>query len=292
MIQGLSPLTKDTRDITVGALIDLPRPENIPDFMLEGGFADGKVQEADDCSAFAVTLARELRENIELDREFQFAAMKSQTGDPEAFGGNLRDAMSVPKKIGALPLSLRPLSCIGKPLDTLRYIGNWGDVVGLLKSAWNYRAKSYTFIEPTQGMDAFDTIIATMYYHKERGEKRAVVFGTFWNWSLSDYIIDRWTGQGTGHAMTYRGKVTVNGLKYIVVQQNYGLAAGEKGLHLFGREVVNESQKIFGAATFTSYTPEELRAMIEQGYKIDSDVRTNMVNSLLAFIRKLIALLK
>jgi hypothetical protein len=55
---------------------------------------------------------------------------------------------------------------------------------------------------------------------------------------------------------------------------------------------VNESQKIFGAGMFTSYTPEELRAMIEQGYKIDSDVKTNLINSLLAFIRKLIALLK
>jgi hypothetical protein len=290
MMQGLQPLRPDERDLHLGAIIDIPKI--VPDFILEGGWANGHIQEEDDCSAYAVTLARELREQVELDREFSFAAMKSQTGDPESFGGDLRDALSVPVKIGAIPLSQRPVSCIGKPLSFLRYIANWGTVATLTELAWQRRAKSYVFVKPTQGMDAFDSIAGTMYYWMLKGEKRAVPFGTYWNWPLNDYVIDSWTGTGSGHAMSYIGKQTVNGVAYLVVQQNYGPSAGQNGRHLFSREVVNASEAIYGAGMFTSYTPDELRTMIVNGYKLDSSVGLPIIKALLQFCLDLLAKLK
>ena len=290
MIQhGLNPLKEDSRDLHLGGIIDLPK--DVPDFILDGGWANNHVQEEDDCSAFAMMLMRELRENIELDREFQFAAMKSQTGDPESFGGDLRDAAAVPVKIGALPYALRPVSLIGKPLSFLRYIANWGNVKGLLELARQHPAKSYAFIRP-QGMDAFDSIAGTMYYWLQKGEKRAVGFGTWWDWSLSDYIIDKWTGRGTGHAMTYIGKLTVNGVPYLVAQQNYGASAGKNGVHLFSREVVNESFKVFGAVLFTSFTPDELRTMMENGYKLDADATQGILKAIMLFVVDLLTQLK
>lgn len=290
MIQGLQPKTLDERDLHLGAIVDLPKV--VPDFLLEGHWGNNHVQEEDDCSAFAVILARELRENVELDREFQFAAMKSLTADVETYGGQLRDALSVPVKIGAIRLIDRPKELQGKPLSFLRYIANWGIVASLMEIAWGKRAKSYTFIVPAQKMDAFDTIAASMWFWLQKGEKRAVPFGTFWDWSLQDYIIDKWTGAGTGHAMSYIGKKTIMGVAYLVVQQNYGASAGQNGTHLFSREVVNASEAIFGAGMFTSFTPEELRTMIQNGYKLDGDVGIPMMKALLAFCVDLLAKLK
>lgn len=289
MIQGLQPLRPDDRDLHLGSIIDLPKV--VPDFFLDGGWAD-KIQEEDDCSAFAVILARELRENVELDREFQFAAMKSLSGDPETYGGDLREALSIPVKIGAIRLSDRPESCKGKPLSFLRYIANWGIVASLMEIAWGRRAKSYVFVRPTQGMDAFDTIAATQYFWLLKGEKRAIPFGTFWDWSLNDYVIEKWTGRGNGHAMSYRGKLTLNGVAYLVVQQNYGTSAGQNGLHLFSRGVVNASEAIFGAGMFTSFTPDELRTMIANGYKLDGSVAKPIIFALWQMIADLLAKLK
>ena len=287
---GFHPLKPDERDLHLGDVIDLPKV--VPDFILDGGWANNHTQEEDDCSAFAVCLAREMREMVELDREYQFACMKDLVGDPTSFGGDLRDALSVPVKIGNLPFSARPSELNGKPLSYLRYIANWGIVASLMALCYPHRAKSYTFVKPTQGMDAFDTIAATQYYWLLKGEKRPVVFGTWWDWPLSQYVIDKWTGSGSGHAMSYRGKQTVNGVAYLVVQQNYGPSAGQNGLHLFSREVVNASEAIFGCGMFTSFTPDEIRTMMQNGYKLDNNVALATMKAILQFCLDLLAKLK
>jgi hypothetical protein len=211
--------------------------------------------------------------------------MKDMVGNPESFGGDLRDALSVPVKTGSIPLTARPSELVGKPLSHLRYIANWRGISDLLALAWRRRAKSYVFIKPTQGMDAFDTIAATMWYFLQKGDKRAAVFGTFWDWSLSQYVINTlWNNEHFGHAMTYIGKTTINGVKYLVVEQNYGPTAGRNGQHLFSREVVNASENIFGVGTFTSYTPDEIRTMVDNGYKADKNVLLSTMIALYKFL--------
>jgi hypothetical protein len=264
---GLRPITPDERDFKLGAITTLPDPKTIPDFVFTGPYLNYETQEEDDCSAFAVCKASELQENVLLDRKFQFALSKSKSGDPEEWGQDLRTALLTPVKLGSLERENRPPELENRPLSYLRYLTNWGDIKKLLNLSITHRKKSVVFIFPSQGMDYFDTILASMWKFKE--EKRAVVFGTIFDVPLtSTFLKGRWTN-GSGHAMLFIGKRTINGEPYLIAQNHYPGYAGENGVHYLDRERVNQSAEVFGAGMFVDYSPEEIQWLIENNLKIE-----------------------
>lgn len=283
---GLKPLTPDERDFQLGAITTLPDPKTVPDFMLTGPYLNHEMQEEDDCSAFAVCKASELQEGVLLDRKFQFALSKSKSGDPEEWGQDIRTAMLTPVKLGSLEREERPLDLENRPLSYLRYITNWGDIKELLEFAVEHKKKSAVFITPSQGMDYFDTILASMW--KFKNENRAVVFGTIFDVPLSEMFLRGVWGNGGGHAMLFIGKRTINGEPMLIAQNHYPGYAGENGVHYVDRERVNESAKTFGAGMFVDYSPDEIRWMMENNLKIED----NWLKGILIAILKAILDLK
>jgi hypothetical protein len=282
---GLRPLPPDERDFQLGAITTLPDPKTIPDFTLAGPYLNYETQEEDDCTAFAVCKASELQEGVLLDRKFQFALSKSKSGDPEEWGQDIRTALLTPVKLGSLERSQRPRELEGKPLSYLRYLTKWGDIEKLLKLSVLHRKKSAVFITPAQGMDYFDTIIASMW--KFRDENRAVVFGTTFDIQLSEPFIRGPLRGGYGHSMLFIGKKTINGVPYLIAQNHYPGYAGDNGVHYLDRERVNASAGKFGAGMFIDYSQDEIKWMMENGLKIEDNWLKGI---LIAIIRALIDL--
>src|SRR3990167_11035809 len=90
---GLQPLPKDTRDLHMGGLFDLPDPKTLP-----LTFSLGEVlilnQEADQnddfCAAYGTVGMAYLQDRILGSPEWVFAASKVISGDPESFGQDMR----------------------------------------------------------------------------------------------------------------------------------------------------------------------------------------------------------
>lgn len=290
---GFNPAPHDERDLLLGDVIGaLPDPTTVQDFFIPGGYANDEIQETDDCSAFMTIGLAELHEGIPLDRKFQFAASKSQSGDPDAVGQDIRTALMTPVNIGCLPRSARPPELEGKPLSFLRYLTNWGDIKGLLKKAIPQKQKAATFI--TGPYDHFDNIKTSMWkFYHEFNDPRGVGFGTWWDCALSQVFIEGKPKGGVGHAMFFRGKKTINGKEWLIAQQSYGPNAGSNGLHFFDRERVNAIAE-FKAGMLVDFSPAEIRALVSKGVTMDDPaykrVTVLIINRLIALYRQLLAL--
>lgn len=259
---GLKELKRDDRDATVGGLFQLPKLAELPaDFMLEG-YNIKHQENSDFCSQFAACGASELQEGVELSPEWSFAAMKSITGNPDSWGGDLRDACKAHTKMGAVEKAEAPYSLGNKDRTFLVRLENWPSE--LKTKALKHQKQSYVAVTSI-GDDDFDTIRKTIW--KWRDEKRAVIIGVVFGWDLSQKIMDVPTEYGTGHAMYCIGWKTIGSTIYAVIVQSYGKDAGDNGTHLFSRSIINKYVPIFGAYTLIDKPWEEIKYMIDNKIK-------------------------
>lgn len=261
---GLRPTPEDRRDKPLGALFTLPKPEELPlNFSLGVFSIKDQIKEGDTdfCSAYMADGMSELQEGVELWPKWGFAASKDLTGNPDDWGQDLRSAFkrlvkygSVEKKDALKVQNSRLLSSY--PAD-------------LIKKATLHKKQTYLEVGPTQGMDAFDAIRATIY--RFRNEKRAVGVGVLFGWSLKDKILDKIPKGGTGHAMYVVGWQTINGTPYLEYVNSAGESAGDKGIHLVSREVVNHFVKLYEAFMVVDIAREDIDYMLDYGIKADDN---------------------
>lgn len=261
MENGLLPLPKDERDLTVGALFLLPKLAELPtDFVLEG--YDVKMQDADFCSAFMAVGMSELQEGVALSPEWHFAA--SQDLYPSQWGQNLRAAMATSVKVGDIELSdAGDNVCFKKDQSFLRDFKNWDQ--GLKEKAKRHKKQTYLKVTGV-GDDAFDTLRKVIW--KWRDEKRAIGLGVQFSWPLNQVILDT-IADGPGHAMYGIGWKVVDTVPYHVVVNSSGKEVGDKGIHLISREVINHFENIYGAYMFVDLPREDLQ------YYFDNKIRVN-----------------
>lgn len=258
---GLQETPEDNRDFTVGALFRLPTPSELPsDFDI--GILSIKDQTAksitsDFCSAYSVAGISELQEGEELWPDFNFAASKEFTKDNEEWGQNLRDAMKSAVVYGSVPQKYAVQ--VKKP----RYLSSYPS--NLLEIAKKYKKKTFLNVEPANGMDAFDTMRATIY--RFRDEKRAICLGVIFGWPLSQKIIDTIPVNGYGHAMYTVGWKTIDGITYMKVVQSAGKDAGDNGVHYLSRAVINFYYNQYKAFMFMDMPREDIEYMLENGIK-------------------------
>src|SRR3990167_2410783 len=249
----LKELKKDRRDFQLGAIIKLPELSELPDeFVLEGSFIENQSANPlgeDLCSAFASTVISEFQEGVELSPEWSFAASKELSGDVEGFGQNMRDAMKVHQKYGAVEKS--EITIPNNP----RYFANWDK--SLLEKAKKHFKQSYVSI--TGQYEIFDNIKASIYYY--RNEKRAVSFGLIWGYNLSDVLLKEIKQEGYGHMVAIIGWKKIEGETYLIVQNSYGKEAGENGKHYISRKVINYFAKRYGAMMFIDENPETIKKL-------------------------------
>lgn len=261
---GLLATPKDKRDYKVGALFNLPTPEELPaDFSLD--VVSIKNQDLEDyssdfCSAYITAGISEIQEGIELWPDFNFAASKYISGNEDGWGQNLRDAFAAPAKYGSVPQSLAVK--VKKP----RYFSSYPQVIK--DTARQYKKQTYLKVSPTNGMDAFDTIRATIY--RFRNEKRAVGFGVDWGWSPKSKIIDT-IKEGSGHALYTIGWKTIENQPYLTIVNSYGDKVGDKGLYYFSRKVINHYYAKYGAFTLVDLPREDVEYMLQNGIKSEDN---------------------
>lgn len=256
--ESLQPLPVDKRDISLGAFVTLPK--DLPDqFSLPNQPVknqDSLVQGSDFCTQYACCLASQYQEKTELFPEYTFAYSKKD--NPDAWGDNLRGACKAQKNFGAMTIEDAQSSITTIPNDKIRYFSEYPE--GLQKFAKVHRKKTYV------KLNSFNEIIRTLWKYKDR----AVVMGLIWTWPLSEYILKGTESSGFGHAVCAVGFKTLNGQKYLEIQNSYGESAGKNGRHLVSHETVDYFVKKYGAFCFIDMPVEQARVQHDRAVLFQS----------------------
>ena len=251
---GLQDLPRDNRDFQLSGIVDLPALETLPkEFMLKP--LSIKYQGSSDfCVAMGTCGASELQEGRILSPEWSFAVSKMISGNIDGYGQDLRSGMKAHIKYGAIEVTETNHNLEHFSSKELRDIKNYDPY--LFDRAVEHRKKSYVAVSGRY--DMFDNIRATIY--KFRKDKKAVISGALWNWSMKVPIIpNKVTNKGTGHCFYFIGYKVVNGTQMLVLVNSYGDWSGDNGLFYMPRSVVNAFAGRFGAYTFHDLSPEELK---------------------------------
>lgn len=250
---SLQPLPPDPRDFNLGELIVYPKLSELPESFSLGDPLSIKDQNADEnydfCTAYAYCGASEYQEGEELSPAYSFAASKKISGDIKGWGQNLRDAAKAHVDWGAV--SVKDETEKDKAL-TPEQRRDWGNyTMETISNAKKHYKKSYVTCKGPY--EAYDNIRCALWMY--RHEKRAVVLGVVWAWSLSDWILTGKPTGGFGHAVYIIGW-DKDGL---ILVNSAGLSAGKQGTHRLTREPTNFYIPTYGAYMFLDETPDSLR---------------------------------
>ena len=283
---GLLPTPYDERDLTLGAITELPKLTELPSNFILDGIEIKNQGKTDFCTQFAACGMSELQEGVSLSPEWCFAKTKELNGGVDSYGQDLRQALDTHRKIGAVEAKDVPYSVATKDKDFLRRIENYPRELAM--GAIQHMKQSY--LKVTGPYDAFDNIRATVW--KYRAEKRGVAMGCIFGWDTDDVILDTVPTSGGGHAMYYAGWKTIKGEEYLVLVNSYGKNAGENGIHYVSRDVVNHFEAQYGAYMFSDLTPEQVRYMIENGITDRDNWIIQLYKSIITLLQQLLLLKK
>ncbi len=278
---GLRQEKKDERDIKLGALITLPKLEEIPEeYMLEHLEVQDQ-EDSDFCSAYSTCAISSIQEGFVLDPLYSFAVSKSLSGNEEEWGQTFSYALKSHVKVGAIGKAFAPFTI--KDKDKVRYIKNFPNLNDLYQIAIGQRKKAY--VEISGKYDHYDNVRATLW--KYRNEKRGAVMGLDWHWNIYDYVL-KGTDDGFGHMIAIIGW-NKDGL---ILLNSAGLQAGKQGKHVLPRKEANYYIKKYnGAFTFIDLSPDELRQALESGKMIDETVINKLQKLLIKLLQSHVALL-
>lgn len=247
--QGLRELLKDDRDYALGALGAIPllsdiKPTGLVPRKIYNQIADGN---DDHCSAYAIAGALSIKENADLFPAFQFAASKAISGDPDAWGQDLRSAMKATVTYGIPEESditdedklIAPERRLFKNYEKLKF-----------RALFH---KQKTFFKTSGPYEPFDNVRAWMSKYQQ-----PVILGVNFGWPISQYVLSG-TPDGFGHAL-YAIDFTND---HLIVVNSAGTEAGQNGIHLLPRATANEYITKYGAFMHQDVTKEEATAAMD-----------------------------
>lgn len=275
---GLLPTPHDQRDFKLGDITVLPALSELPSSFRLDGIEIKNQGNTDFCSQFMACGMSGLQEGVSLSPEWAFAVSKELSGDPDSFGQDLRVAMSVHTKYGAVEVTECPYSISNRDSSFLRYIKNYP---ALFPKAIKHLKQSY--VKVTGPYDHYDNIRATIWKYRE--EKRTVGFGVRFGWDTEDVNLDTVPLDGGGHAMYFAGWKRGR----MVAVQSYGTRAGDKGIQYMSRENVNKAVSEYGAYMFIDMTPEQIKYMIENGITDRDSFLIQLMKRAVTLMQQLVA---
>lgn len=237
---GLRELPKDSNDISFGAITVLPK--DLPESFSLPYLTVKNQGDTDYCSQYASCLASEYQEGVELIPEVTFAYSKKD--NPNDWGADLRSACKAQQKFGAVDVDSFDINTI--PKDKQRFFTEYPPE--LAQNALTHAKKTYVRLY------SFDDIVGALYK-----EKRAVLLGVIWSWRLGTYTIETYTDAGFGHAVCAIGWRTVDGVRFLEIQNSYGIGAGKDGKHLIREDIINHFVERFGAFCFIDMDVEQAK---------------------------------
>lgn len=281
---GLRPIIRDEKDFSVGAVVRLldksalPKKYtiDIPDEWVEN-------QRWDTCAKEGVGVILSYINGSRVDALLPWVLARTNNGYAiEDYGIDVKSMLLSAVKVGALNYEDSPFHGNDERSD-FADVTKW-DLKSLLPKAIVNKAGSAVFVEPTNGMDYFDTIRATMVTLNA-----PVAFGMTWNFSTVNSKIENSSKDGFGHLMIVTGyddeNVEITG--YNIALNSWGLSSGDRGRYLLSREVLNTSIKIYGAGTLIDETPEKIRWLLDNGiYLNDGNWLLNIAKAFIVAIKQ------
>lgn len=282
--EGLKELRQDSRDFPLGAVFGTTNIKDVPDtdFLVAQPLVMKDQGDTDYCSAFAVTEVSEDQEGVELLPEYQFYSTKRITGDPSAWGADLRDACKSACQYGSVP-TVAYKNMQNQPRDFILDEKNWPESADMV--ARIYKKSSYFTVDGQN--DVFDNIRAALFTHK--ADKCTIVTGALWKRAWIDApngIIQDVDGDGFGHAFKLYGQQTMNGELCIVAQLSNGTAIGNGGIFYFNRAVVNKNLGQYGLFMFKDIAPEVALGYINSPYTVNTPFYVKLIDLISNFFKK------
>ena len=114
--------------------------------------------------------------------------------------------------------------------------------------------KQKSYFKVVGQFDPFDNLRASLFLYK-----RPAVLGLIWGWPLTQVFLQGTPSAGFGHAITAIGYDRKNGEDFLIIQNSYGLQAGDKGRHYLSRETYNTYYEMFGCFMFIDLPPDEAK---------------------------------
>jgi len=213
--------------------------------------------EDDECTGFALTGGKSIKEGVILDPYFSFVAGKHIQGRPLDWGLDLRSILKGSQKIGAIPMDKSPRDLKKRPSGDWRFLDNWlKEDPELLKIAEEYKNQSFFKIDGHY--DHFTNIRIALYQFREF--KRTVIWGTLWNPRWPAQVPDEKPTSGFGHA-TY--KIGAISEERDVTINSYSENSGDKGKFYFPRKLVNWSVSKYGAYMMVDMPPQIVKNLVK-----------------------------
>lgn len=281
---GLHPLTKDDRDLKLGAIFKQIKIEEVPNynFRVADPIRIKDQGDTDYCSAYAVTEVSEDQEGIELLPEYQFFKTKQLMGDTE-WGADLRVACKIPVKFGSLPLKGYE-DKQGLSREEILDPATWPTMCDFVASGY----KKETFLSVTGRYDLFDNIRTALWQFKD--EKRSVVVGAEWvpQWTDTEGGIIK-TEQhfgGFGHAFKFFGQAIIEGTPYLMALLSNGESIGDHGVFYFPRTVVNRDVAPYGAFMFKDIPRDRAQLYQDYGIQVGEPLWSKIIKMIYAFFTR------
>lgn len=286
MIGGLIQQKRDGTEFKLGSVFNLPDLKDLPkEFQFKP--LEIKNQERDDgCVGCAVSSASELQENRIQDEHFSYLAGKEVSPTKDAWGLTLKEGLKGAVEFGTLDKDIVDSMKL-KPVD-FRDLDDFPSTCRL--DALNNKKKSYFEVVDDKGHDVFDDIRRSIYYFRDK--RQGVVFGLTWGYNLKDNVLKDIKDKGYGHCMLAIGFKD----NYLIVQQSAGKEAGDNGIILVHRDVINHEVPLYGGAfMLIDMTREEAEKYINEGKKykgslINRFFQINVIQQLIKAFQELLSI--
>lgn len=290
---AIRPLTEEdklaNRPYTVGALLS---PSKVTDRLWKYSYNTDWIinqYDKDTCGGNSLSLGKSIQEGRQMSGLFTWIMARERTGmKPDDFGVDNRQLAMASKKVGVLPYNDSPYDNT-TPRETLTDITKW-DVNRLSKKSLPYITGTVVWVEPKDGLDAFDMWCAsTEKFEKLYRKPCPAVFGFMWDYDVtSPYLVEP-KETGSGHDMVLIGREDENSATAL---QSYGLSAGNMGEVKISRAIINRWAEAFGMFIIIDATDEEVKWAVENGLKLDNNWLLNILVSFSNALKDLLAQLK
>jgi len=232
---GLWELPIDERDYQLGAIF--PKKEKAPDNFLVGLPKVRDQGRSDVCTGFATCSASELQEHVLLNPWWSFAVSKMISDNPNEWGQDLRTALKVHSKFGAIE------EAIYSSHSKFRKVSQYPK--GLFEKAIIHRKQSFFRVRPK-----FKDIKRAMWQHKA-----ACITGAKWRneWDKEGVIPEVYGDYGFGHSFIFIGARVIEGKSYLIAHLSNGTRKGDDGRFYFPESVVNREIGKYGAFMFVDF---------------------------------------
>lgn len=243
---GLRKLPEDKRDFKLSGIFARFPLEKLPDEFIVGQTDILDQKESDYCTAFASCAASSIQEEITLNPYWSFAVSKMMSEDLDNYGQDLRTALKVHTKYGA----------IENMVNGGRIIDDYPQ--DLWEEAEKHKKQSFFSVDGQY--DHFDNCRVAMFLNQDK--KRFIITGALWRQSWTDakngIIPQTYENEGNGHAFVFTGWVRLGDETYLKAQLSNGQDIGLNGNFFFSREIVNKEFK-FGSYLFVDIDSERVK---------------------------------